>query len=115
MCNETVCKASGYKECSVCGDVMKSQCTKGRCTVDKIKPLMSSPWYDVEKKLNRSGSKGNKKGKRKINILIHQKHLKVMIQIYPQTPKISVILTILWKKVILLQTVTMKSKMKIFL
>ena len=68
MCNETVCKASGYKECSVCGDVMKSQCTKGRCTVDKIKPLMSSPWYDVEKKLNRSESKGNKKRKRKRNI-----------------------------------------------
>ena len=56
-CKAHVCKASGFKECTVCGDIMKSQCTKGRCTVDGVRPLMVQSWYDVEKRFNHSEGK----------------------------------------------------------
>ena len=57
VCNEPVCKASAFKECSVCGDVMKSQCSKARCTVNSIRPLMKLSWYDTEKKYKKSSKK----------------------------------------------------------
>ena len=66
ICNEKICKAAGLKECSVCGDVMKSQCSKARCTVVNIRPLMKLPWFDVEKKLNRSTAARKKKSRSKI-------------------------------------------------
>ena len=68
VCKEKICKAAGLKECSVCGDVMKSQCSKARCTVEGIKPMMKLSWYDTDKKLNRSKavSKGKRKGTKQI-------------------------------------------------
>ena len=68
VCKEQICKAAGLKECSVCGDVMKSQCSKARCTVEGNKPMMKLSWYDTDKKLNRSKavSKGKRKGTKQI-------------------------------------------------
>ena len=34
------CSISGYKQCSICNDVLKSICTKQSCKVDDIKPKM---------------------------------------------------------------------------
>ena len=66
ICNEKICKAAGLKECPVCGDVMKSQCSKARCTVENIRPLMKLPWFDVEKKLTCSTAATKKKSQSKI-------------------------------------------------
>ena len=56
-CEEIICKATGLKECPVCKDVMKSQCTKAKCKVDGIKPLMVSCEFDVSKQIQRSSKK----------------------------------------------------------
>ena len=61
ICNEKICKAAGLKECPVCGDVMKFQCSKARCTVENIRSLMKLPCFDVEKKLNSSKKKEKSK------------------------------------------------------
>ena len=41
-CGEEICNASGLQECSICKNVLKSQCNKMGCTVIVyIKPTMN--------------------------------------------------------------------------
>ena len=65
VCDEIVCKATGLKQCVVCQDIMKSQCTKSRCKVNGIKPLMTQCHFDVEKKFQ-GGAKSLPSRKRKL-------------------------------------------------
>ena len=50
ICDSIVCDATGLKQCIVCQDVLKSQCTKSKCKVDGIKPQMIMCHFDIEKK-----------------------------------------------------------------
>ena len=45
-CGEDICVASGFKQCTECNDVMKSQCSKSKCKVNSSKPTMIPVSYD---------------------------------------------------------------------
>ena len=42
MCNQQKCQASGLKQCTYCGSVLKSVCSKAACRKDGKKPQMIS-------------------------------------------------------------------------
>ena len=50
ICSQDICLANGLKQCTSCKDIIKSQCSKRKCKVLGVKPVM----------LNASS---NKKGK----------------------------------------------------
>ena len=45
-CGESVCAASGLKQCEKCKDVMRSQCSKAKCKDGASKPSMIQVHYD---------------------------------------------------------------------
>ena len=67
ICDSILCDATGLKQCIVCQDVMKSQCTKSKCKVNGIKLRMIMCHFDIEKKLQGS-SKRQSSLKRKLTI-----------------------------------------------
>ena len=66
VCKENVCKASGFKQCPVCSEVMKSQCSKKKCSVNGIKPLMVFCAFDAQKKSKRKEKAATRNKKRKL-------------------------------------------------
>lgn len=43
VCQQAKCMAIGLKQCPVCKDILKSNCSKGRCQVDGKRPIMIIP------------------------------------------------------------------------
>ena len=43
ICEKQKCEAFGLKQCPVCQDILKSACSKAKCKVDGIKPVMIVP------------------------------------------------------------------------
>ena len=72
-CKSSSCKASGLKQCPICNDVMKSNCSKKKCFVDGVKPMMVLCSFDTTKKLNRKENKSKKyvAKKRKLNFEVY--------------------------------------------
>ena len=68
VCESIPCKATGLKQCPVCSNVIRSQCSKKKCMVNGIKPLMVLCSFDVTKNLDRKekGKAKNKAKKRKL-------------------------------------------------
>ena len=50
VCSQDVCLASGLKQCTLCKDVMKTQCSKGKCKVSGVKPVMLTVSFDQKHK-----------------------------------------------------------------
>lgn len=42
-CNQKKCSATGLKQCPICKNVLKSNCSKSNCKVDGVKPTMILP------------------------------------------------------------------------
>ena len=65
-CKDKVCKASGLKQCPVCNEVMKSECSKKKCLINGIKPLMMLCEFDMRTRADRREKAAAKTKKRKL-------------------------------------------------